>query len=618
MKAPFSEKVYAADLWVMDGPDGWAAAGSWPEIPIFLELRANPERMPGNPKGEFNVANVRPITKSLVPQGRLPGGNCASSPAITSGKRSIPEQTDVLIIGSGLAGCVAALAAARRGAQVTMITRQEDPGDTNTSYAQGGIIFRGLNDDPDLLTRDIVTAGADISHLPACRALAVEGPRLVRDILIDEFKTPFDRRDDGELDLTEEGAHSQPRIIHVEDLTGRAIQDCALKALEGVAGLTLLPGFSAVDLLTLSHHSEDPRDVYQPPRCVGAYVLDRKGGRIVPILSRQTILCTGGLGQLFLHTTNPRGARGDGIAMAYRAGARILNLEYIQFHPTALYHAESHGDSSFLISESVRGEGGALIRKNGERFMDDLHPLGSLAPRDVVARSIHDVLLRHDERCVYIDLKHKPADWIRSRFPNIHAKCLSLDIDITRQLIPVVPAAHYSCGGVAVDLHGRTSIGGLWAAGEVSCTGVHGANRLASTSLLEALVWGWRSGEAGADEALESKAAFPAVKPWVHETEDIDPTLIHQDWLSIKHTMWNYVGLARTPRRLGRARRILRALQIEIEDFYARARVTDDIIGLRNGVQTALAVLFAATENRRSLGCHYLVSDRDEARGNFA
>lgn len=524
-----------------------------------------------------------------------------------------PEQTDVLVIGTGLAGCVAALMAAERGAQVTMITREENPSQCNTRYAQGGIIYQALEGDPDLLVKDILEAGAGISWPPACRILAEEGPRLVREILIDRFAVQFDQNERGELDLTEEAAHAAPRIIHVEDLTGKSVEERALAAVRAEKGITLYNRATAVDLLTLSHHSVNPLDIYGPPRCIGAYVLDQRDGEVHPILARETILASGGLGQLFLHTTNPRGARGDGIAMAYRAGAAILNLEYVQFHPTTLFHPQSGG---FLISESVRGEGGVLKRANGEPFMEKIHPMGSLAPRDVVARAIHDVLLHNDEPCVYLDLSHKPSSWIRSRFPNIYAQCLSLGLDITEEPIPVVPAAHYSCGGVSVDSNGLTSIMGLRAAGEVSCTGIHGANRLASTSLLEALVWGWRAGNAAAEEVFCAKRPFPEIYPWVMETEPYDPALILQDWLSIKHTMWNYVGLARTPKRLRRARQILRELQIEIDDFYARSRLSDQIVGLRNGVQTALAVLYAAMQNRQSRGCHYLI-DEEEASPAF-
>jgi L-aspartate oxidase len=365
-------------------------------------------------------------------------------------------------------------------------------------------------------------------------------------------------------------------------------------------------GVSAVDLLTLSHHSLDPVDVYEPPTCFGAFVLLRDTGEVVPIFARETVLATGGLGRLFLHTTNPNGARGDGIAIAYRAGARVINLEYIQFHPTALYHPQAE---RFLISESVRGEGGELIRRDGTRFMKRYHPRGSLAPRDVVARAIHEEMLERGEECVYLDITHRDPEWVRHRFPHIHAKCLEHGIDITRQPIPVVPAAHYSCGGVAVDLEGRTSMRRLRAVGEVSCTGLHGANRLASTSLLEGLVWGTAAGESIAREMKRRREAprTPRIEPWRHETEPVDPALILQDWLTIKHTMWNYVGLMRTTKRLERALAFLRELQLEIEEFYARARLSDALLGLRNGCQAAVAVTYAAIQNRVSRGCHYRV-----------
>jgi L-aspartate oxidase len=354
--------------------------------------------------------------------------------------------------------------------------------------------------------------------------------------------------------------------------------------------------------------------VYAEPTCVGAYVWFSGTANIEPILAGETLLATGGLGQLYLHTTNPRSARGDGIAMAYRAGARLLNMEYIQFHPTALYQptmqpAQSGRGISFLISESVRGEGGVLIKRDGQQFMEKYHHLGSLAPRDVVARAIHTEMVENDEPCVFLDITHKDADWVRRRFPNIHARCLELGIDITKQPIPVVPAAHYACGGIAVDLQARTSIRRLRAAGEVSCTGLHGANRLASTSLLEGLVWGVEAGNSIADdlEGNGHNAYYPEISPWHYEEEAVDPALIVQDWLTIKYTMWNYVGVVRTTKRMKRARAILRELQTEIEYFYQRAKLSDDVIGLRNGCQAALAVLFAALENRVSRGGHYRV-----------
>jgi L-aspartate oxidase len=376
-----------------------------------------------------------------------------------------------------------------------------------------------------------------------------------------------------------------------------------LEALQRLPNVQFITDATAIDLLTLSHHSTDPADVYEKPTCIGAYVLFHNSGLVEPIVAGETLLATGGLGQLYLHTTNPRGARGDGIAMAYRAGARMLNLEYVQFHPTALYQQDGE---RFLISEAVRGEGGILIRRSGESFMEKYSPLGSLAPRDVVARAIHTEMLEHEEPCVFLDISSKPADWIRRRFPNIYQKCLSIGIDMTTQPIPVVPAAHYACGGIAVDLQGRTSIFLLRAAGEVACSGVHGANRLASTSLLEGLVWGVESARSIADDFQESgPRSFPEVAEWRYENETPDPALILQDWNTIKYTMWNYVGLVRTSKRMKRARAILRELQSEIEYFYERARLSDEIIGLRNGCQAALAVLFAALENKKSCGAHF-------------
>jgi len=511
------------------------------------------------------------------------------------------HHTDVLIIGAGIAAGAAALTAADRGRQVTMATRLAEPIDCATGHAQGGIIYKGENDYPDLLVRDILEAGAGISSDEAARQLAQRGPQLVESVLLERLGVAFDRDEQGAFDITEEGAHSLPRILHVGDLTGRAIEEQLLGAVRHHPNIQFLSQATAIDLLTLSHHSRDRRDVYRPPTCVGAYLLDHATNQVDVHFAREIVLATGGLGQIFLHTTNPPGARGDGIAMAYRAGARLINLEYIQFHPTTLYV----DSSNFLISESLRGEGGVLVDAEGRPFMDKYHPRGSLAPRDIVARAIHEEMLGQGIPCVYIDITDKPADWLRNRFPNIHRRCLEEGIDLTADPIPVVPAAHYSCGGVAADLQGHTSIDRLWAVGEVSCTGLHGANRLASTSLLEGLVWGVESGQAIADRLDARDYYFPQVDEWKHENEPTDPALINQDWMTIRYTMWNYVGLVRSRRRLQRARHILRELQMEVEDFYRRAAVSDAMIGLRNGVQTALAVTFAALENPQSIGCHY-------------
>lgn len=514
-------------------------------------------------------------------------------------------QCDVLVIGGGIGGCACALKAADAGLDVILLSKLPEVEDgSNTSRAQGGIIYRGEGDSPELLVKDIVEAGAGLVYHPAAELLAARGPQLVKEILIERLKVPFDRRPDGELDITEEAAHSVPRIIHAEDLTGRAIARAMAQAVGNHPGIRVLTRATAVDLLMLDRHSVDPHDVYKAPTCVGAYVLDQSAGKVEPIAARETVLATGGLGQIFAHTTNPTAARGDGIAMAWRAGVRIINLEYIQFHPTSLYHPLSH---RFLISESLRGEGAKLVDYAGRDFMEKYHPQGSLAPRDVVARAIHEEMLASGAPCAYLDITHKEADWIRKRFPNIYAECLKFEIDITRQRIPVVPAAHYSCGGVAVDLEGRTSIHRLCAIGEVACTGLHGANRLASTSLLEALVWGVESAESivGRVRRNNHNEDFPEVQPWRYQQEEVDPALIQQDWLSIKYTMWNYVGLTRTTKRLNRALQSLRELQFEVEVFYRRAKLTDEMIGLRNGLQTALAIVHAALANHNSRGAHY-------------
>lgn len=527
----------------------------------------------------------------------------AESATVRSSPRTI--ETDVLVIGAGMGGGVAALEAANAGANVIVLQRSWDTRTSNTFWAQGGIIYEGVDDSPDLLAHDIMAAGAGLCHPPAVRLVAENGPRLVREILIERLGVEFDRAESGELDVTEEAAHARRRIIHTQDRVGEAISERLAAALEAHPRIQVIKGAVAVDLLTLSHQSRNPLDIYEPLTCCGAYVLFLREETVHTILSHETVLATGGVGQLFLHTTNPRGARGDGIAMAYRAGARLLNLEYIQFHPTALYHETA---PRFLISESVRGEGARLVLSDGSEFMHRYDERGSLAPRDIVARAIHEELLASNESCVYLDISHRPAEWIQSRFPRIYQQCLKYGIDMTREPIPVVPAAHYSCGGVVTDLQGRSTIDGLRAVGEVACTGLHGANRLASTSLLEALVFGHMAGrDIGAALPRSSRRPRPPIEPWVREKEPVDPALILQDWLTIKYTMWNYVGLVRTEKRLRRAKQILRELQDEIEFFYARARMGDDLIGIRNGAQAALAILYAAMQNRTSRGCHYRI-----------
>jgi L-aspartate oxidase len=376
--------------------------------------------------------------------------------------------------------------------------------------------------------------------------------------------------------------------------------------MEDHPNITLLPEHTAIDLLTPSHHAKDRLAVYEPLSCVGAYVLDQRDGRVLRCLAKKTVLATGGLGQIFLRTTNPFCARGDGLAMAYRAGARVINNEFIQFHPTTFYHPH---EPNALISEAVRGAGARLVRADGEPFMQEYSPdWKDLAPRDLVSRSIHEEMLRSDLPHVYLDLRsYISPDQIRERFPNIYQTGLTYGVDISTELVPVVPAAHYFCGGVWADEWGRTTIQDLYAVGEVSCTGVHGANRLASTSLLEGLVWGKRTATHIMDTLPSvSSTSFPDIPLWEgYGSEPPDPALISQDLGTIKHIMWNYVGLVRTSPRLARAIRELRALETEIEGFYRIAHITDGLIGLRNAVRAAAIVTMAAWENKTSMGCHY-------------
>ena len=511
------------------------------------------------------------------------------------------ETAQVLVLGTGVAGCAAALAAAREGVEVTVVTRASEAEATNTLWAQGGIVGRPPGDTPEGLAADIEKAGDGLCFPDAVALLAREGPDLVEKLLVEELQVPFDR-DGAGFDWTREGGHSIPRILHVKDETGLPIERALLEACRREKNIRWLLKTTAVDLLTLSHDSVEPIDRYRPPAVVGAYLLERSSGSVRPIRALETILATGGLGRVYLHTTNPQGARGDGIAMARRAGARLLNLEYVQFHPTALFHARGR----LLLTEALRGEGARITDAAGRPFLKEAHPDGELAPRDVVARAIHQRMLERDEQYVLLDISHKPADWIRERFPTLTRRCLENGFDLTAGPVPVVPAAHYSCGGVAVDGNGRSTLGHLRAAGEVSCTGVHGANRLASTSLLEGLLWGWRAGKASAAEVHRAKAReLPRVPAWQPENEPVDAALIAQDWMVIRHTMWNYVGLLRSEKRLHRAGRILSELQVEIEDFYRRGTMSDDLLGLRNGVQTALAIQRAASENRVSQGTHY-------------
>lgn len=512
-------------------------------------------------------------------------------------------RTEVLIIGSGLAGSVAALAAAEEGREVTLITKEDTLIGGNTPRAQGGIIYKNPRNDKEKLIADVMAAGDGHCRRTAVEQLAEEGPELLEKYLFDIGNIDFDKDSDGNPALTSEGAHSQPRIIHSQDRTGATIMAGMSEQLIKHPNIKILYENMAVDLMTLSHHSADSLDIYQKPACFGASVLDIKEDRIYPIFANNTILAAGGLGQIYRHTTNPESATGDGLSIAWRSGARCFNLHYIQFHPTAFY---SESGDRFLVSEAVRGEGGKLIDNHGKPFMHQYSKQGDLSSRDKVARGIFKTMLNTGHPCVYLDITHKNENWIRERFPTIYNHCLKNGVDPAVEPIPVVPAAHYSCGGVGVNLYGRTSLRRLYAVGEVACTGVHGANRLASTSLLEAVVWGHKAGESAAANT-DSCSYFPQILPWKDSNELIDPALIAQDWQTIKSTMWNYVGLIRTRRRLERANQLLRHLHTEVDVFYKKAKLTKETIQLRNGVQSAIAISAAATQTKFDRkGCHYL------------
>lgn len=512
--------------------------------------------------------------------------------------------TDVLIIGSGLGGCSAALAAAKEGLHVTLLSNEAMFTESASYYAQGGIITITEEDSLDLLMKDFQRAGHNVVNEKAVEQIYKYGKSLFDEVLVNDVHVPFDRNQDGNVHLTREASHSIKRIAHVKDHTGNAIQSYFFNALKNYKNIDILTGVTAVDLITLAHHSMNYSHVYEPSTCSGAYCLFQDEDRIFPILAGVTIVATGGLGRLFLHSSNPKSSRGDGYAMVYRAGGRIMNMEYIQFHPTTLMTAD---DERFLITEAMRGEGGILVNHAGEAFMKRYDSQAELAPRDIVARSIIQEMNKTHSHNVFLDISHKNSDWIKNRFPVIYQKCLTKKVDITTTPIPVVPAAHYACGGVAVDSFANTTIKRLKAVGEVACTGIHGANRLASSSLLECLVYGTIAGRDAAKVLKEEKIIIPQVQDWRREKEELDTDLLRQDMLTIKQTMWNYVGIIRTKKKLNRAIDILNRLRQNIEYFYKHTNLDNDLIGLRNAAQTAWMVLHAARLNKESRGCHYRI-----------
>jgi L-aspartate oxidase len=512
--------------------------------------------------------------------------------------------SDLVVIGCGAAGASCALRAAKSGLDVVLLTNAADPLESNSDYAQGGIIARPPGDTAEELTADIIAAGDGLCSPEAVRLLAESIPEIVDRFLVEELRVSFTRDADGNLDFTQEAAHSRRRIAHADDATGHAISTRMLDAVGAEPRIKLFTQHTAVDLITVPHHSLRQAAVYGEVECLGVYALGQLSGEVKRFFAPHMVLATGGLGQLYVHTTNPRVARGDGLAMAHRAGAAIVNAEYIQFHPTAFYHRDAE---RFLISESVRGEGAVLRARDGADFMPEYHPAGSLAPRDVVARAIHDEMLRRGDEYVLLDLSAVDLD-PKLRFPTIYERCLEHGVDIASQPIPVVPAAHYFCGGVKVDTWGRTTLRRLYAVGEASCTGLHGANRLASTSLPEAILWGQRA----AEDAVRRHQPFDAgrtgdVAVWHDEglTEEIDPLLIIQDWMMIKSTMWNYAGIVRNAKRLQRAVADLAYLEHRVEQFYRETKLADSLVGLRNGLTAALIIADAARRNPIGRGCHY-------------
>jgi L-aspartate oxidase len=505
-------------------------------------------------------------------------------------------QCDYLVLGSGVAGLSFALEAARYG-RVMMVTKRGSR-DSATNWAQGGIAaVLDPADSFEAHVNDTIGTGGGLSHREIVEMVVRDGPGRIKDLM--DLGAQFTRSEEGlSLDLTREGGHSARRVVHAGDITGEEVQRVLLQAAAASPRIEIMEDHMAIDLVEASKFGG-------PPRVVGAYVLDEKTGTVKTYLARATVLATGGAGKVYLYTSNPDVATGDGVAMAYRAGAELANMEFFQFHPTCLFHPEA---KSFLISEALRGEGGVLRLRSGDAFMAAHHEMKDLAPRDVVARAIdYEMKLRGDD-CVYLDMTDEPADFILERFPNIHARCLQFGIDITKDPIPVVPAAHYMCGGIVVDENGRATLPGLWAVGEVTCTGLHGANRLASNSLLEGLVYGHRTAVA----ARESLATIPELK--LAEVPDWDvgeavpsdeAVVVSQNWDELRRFMWNYVGIVRTDRRLRRASRRIAMLQEEIREYYWAHLVNRDMLELRNIADVAELIIRCAGARKESRGLHY-------------
>ncbi len=515
------------------------------------------------------------------------------------------KKTDFLVVGSGIAGLSYALKAAKFG-KVTIITKKQIQ-KTNTALAQGGVaaVF-GSMDSFDLHIKDTLDAGDGLCNKEVTAMVVKDGPERIKELVNQGANFNKDGKGAYDFSLGKEGGHSAKRIVYAHDLTGKEIEDTLVENVKKNENITILEDHIAVNLITFSSSIRSGLLVTQHENiCCGAYVLDKKTGKIETFYAGITLLACGGASKVYLYTSNPDIATGDGIAMAYRAGASVANLEFVQFHPTCLFHPEA---KNFLISEAVRGEGAFLVDEKGRRFMEKYSPEKELACRDVVARAIDTELKRTGADSVFLDITHKDPDFVRERFPNIHAKCLNYGIDITKDLIPVVPAAHYMCGGVATDLNGKTDVQRLYAVGETACTGFHGANRLASNSLLEALVYSHRAFESSINEfsAIENALSVPLDQWDETNTSNSDEAIVvSHNWDEIRRLMWNYVGIVRSDKRLQRALRRIQNIKEEINEYYWDFKVTSDLIELRNLATVAELIIQSALVRKESRGLHY-------------
>jgi len=514
--------------------------------------------------------------------------------------------TDFLIIGSGIAGLSFALNVAEHG-DVALITKKEAM-ESNTNKAQGGIasVFGEL-DSFDLHIQDTLAAGDGICHQDIVEMVVREGPERIKELM--QLGVGFNRLENSAvtgLELGREGGHSQNRIVHASDMTGKEVERVLLELVRNHPRITLYENHIAIDLITYSTRMKRGMMIAtHEDSCCGAYVLDRQSRQVKTFCSRMTLLATGGAGKVYLYTSNPDIATGDGIAMGYRAGTTVANLEFVQFHPTCLYHSEA---KNFLISEAVRGEGAVLVNSAGDPFMEKYDPQKDLACRDVVARAIDSELKERGDESVFLDISHRDTEMVKNRFPNLYRECLGFGIDMTREPIPVVPAAHYMCGGVVTDIYGRTDIGRLYAIGETACTGLHGANRLASNSLLEALVYAKTAATKAVEELAENRHIddpLPPLWDFVGTTDSDERIVVSHNWDEIRRMMWNYVGIVRSDKRLVRAERRIKNIQSEIKEYYWDFKVTGDLIELRNIATVAELIIQSALHRKESRGLHY-------------